>query len=142
MRIPRSRIIGALAAACLTLPTLAGAAEQAPAAKPRVNINQASATQLSYLPRIGAKVASRIVEYRRAHGPFSRPEELMEVKGIGEKLFLSLKPYIALAGSTTLSGKVRLPSPRSAAKPAATRNAAKPAARKPAPVSVPVGKGR
>jgi competence protein ComEA len=136
MRIHRSRLAAALAAACLTLPALAAAAEQAaPAPAPaRVNINQASATQLGYLPRIGPKVAARIIEYRKAHGPFSRPEELMEVKGIGEKLFLSLKPYIALAGATTLNDKVRLTS----------RNAAKPpqAARKPAPASVPVGKGR
>src|SRR5215475_6498814 len=52
----------------------------------KVNINTASAAELAYLPRIGAKVAERIIAYRKEK-PFSRPEELMEVKGIGEKLF-------------------------------------------------------
>ena len=39
--------------------------------------------------------------------PFTRPEELMEVKGIGEKLFLTLKPYVTVSGPTTLNAKVR-----------------------------------
>ena len=43
------------------------------------------------------EVAERIVE-RRKEKPFARPEELMEVKGIGEKLFLSLKPYLSVTG--------------------------------------------
>jgi competence protein ComEA len=116
----------------------AAGAPQAPAAPRRVNINQASAAQLAYLPRIGAKAAARIVEYRKGHGPFSRPEELMEVKGIGEKLFLSLKPYIALSGPTTLTEKVRLAPRQKAARPAAARSQAAPA---PA-ASVPAGKGR
>lgn len=142
MRFDRSRSLGTAAAlgflvtasaVSLVLTAPAAAAQASPAAR-RVNINQASVTQLAYLPRIGEKAAARIVEYRKGHGPFSRPEELMEVKGIGEKLFLSLKPYIALSGPTTLSEKVRL-APR--------QNAARPAARKPAPAaSVPAGKGR
>ena len=45
------------------------------AASKKVNINTASSEQLAYLPRIGAKVADRIVE-RRKEKPFSRPEEL------------------------------------------------------------------
>ncbi|MFN2385665.1 MAG: ComEA family DNA-binding protein [Thermoanaerobaculia bacterium] len=140
MRFARSRSLGTaaavgllLSAVSLSIPAAGGAAQASPVPR-RVNINQASAAQLAYLPRIGEKAAARIVEYRRGHGPFSRPEELMEVKGIGEKLFLSLKPYIALSGPTTLTEKVRL-APR--------QNAAKPAARKSPPAaSVPQGKGR
>jgi competence ComEA-like helix-hairpin-helix protein len=106
----------------------------------RVNINQASAEQISYLPRIGEKVAARVVEYRKTHGQFARAEDLMEVKGIGEKLFLTLKPYVAVSGPTTLAAKVRSgASPRK-------REAASPANEKPpqksAPASVPAGKGR
>ena len=92
----------------------------------KVNINTASAAELAYLPRIGAKVADRIIAYRKEK-PFSRPEELMEVKGIGEKLFLTLKPYVAVSGTTTLTSKVRSspssrrpPSPAAAEKPAST----------------------
>jgi competence protein ComEA len=110
--------------------------EAAPAGK--VNINAASAAQIAFLPRIGEKVAVRVIEYRKSNGPFARTEDLMEVKGIGEKLFLTLKPYLAVSGPTTLAAKVRAGSPR---KKGASVPANKPA-QKPAPASVPAGKGR
>ena len=92
----------------------ADAPEGSSTASKKVNINQASATQLALLPRVGAKAAERIVEYRKAHGSFGQAEELMEVKGVGEKLFTELKPYVALSGPTTLTAKVRSGSPRTA----------------------------
>jgi competence ComEA-like helix-hairpin-helix protein len=104
----------------------------------KVNINQASAAQIAFLPRIGEKVAVRVVDYRKSHGPFARAEDLMEVKGIGEKLFLTLKPYLAVSGPTTLAAKVHAGSPR---KKGGSVPANKPA-QKPAPASVPAGKGR
>ena len=135
----RKAPIALIAAAFL----LAGAAavradssEAAPSGK--VNINQASAAQIAFLPRIGEKVAVRVVDYRKSHGPFARAEDLMEVKGIGEKLFLTLKPYLAVSGPTTLAAKVHAGSPR---KKGASVPANKPA-QKPAPASVPAGKGR
>ncbi len=93
--------------------------------------------ELAYLPRIGASVAERIVE-RRKEKPFARPEELMEVKGIGEKLFLTLKPYVSVTGPdharlqgsalvVSFGGRASSPAPAAKEKPA---NA------------VPVGKGR
>lgn len=112
-----------------------------PAVAGKVNINQATVEQISYLPRIGTKVAARVLDYRKTHGQFARPEDLMEVKGIGEKLFLTLKPYVAVSGPTTLAAKVRLGS-----SPSRKREAAHPAnekpAPKPAPAAVPSGKGR
>jgi competence protein ComEA len=74
-----------------------------------VNVNQASVDQLSLLPRIGPAVAARIVEHREANGPFAGKEELMLVRGIGERTYENLEPFIALEGKTTLSEKVRLP---------------------------------
>src|SRR6266536_4096079 len=94
-------LVAILGATCLFAADTADSA-----AGKRVNINQASAKELSNLPRIGSKVADRIVEYRQAHGAFARVEDLMEVKGIGEKLFTELKPYLALSGPTTLSEQV------------------------------------
>jgi competence protein ComEA len=116
----------------------ADATNPSPAAAGKVNINQATAEQIAMLPRIGAKVATRVLDYRKSHGPFAKPENLMEVKGIGEKLFLTLKPYLAVSGPTTLAAKVRLGSSR-------RREASSPAAKaapKSAPASVPAGKGR
>ena len=62
-----------------------------------VNINTASAADLQRLPGIGAATAARIVEYRDKNGPFSKPEELMNVRGIGEKSFLKLKPLVVVS---------------------------------------------
>jgi competence protein ComEA len=62
-----------------------------------VNLNTASATDLEGLPGIGAKTAARIVEYRQKNGPFKKIEELMNVRGVGEKNFLKLKPQITIA---------------------------------------------
>ena len=62
--------------------------EKQPAASKRININTATVQQLSGLPRIGEKIALRIVNFRKQNGKFKRIEELMKVKGIGEKLFV------------------------------------------------------
>ncbi len=62
-----------------------------------VNLNTASASQLESLPGIGAKMAQRIVEYRQKNGAFKKVEDLMNVKGIGEKSFLKLKPQLTVS---------------------------------------------
>jgi competence protein ComEA len=83
--------------------TIAAAPE---AAQKTVNINQASAEELARLPRVGTKLAERIVTHRTQHGPFKRAEDLMAVKGVGEKMFTSLKPYLSVSGTTSLTEKV------------------------------------
>ena len=72
-----------------------------PAVTGVVNINSASATNLEVLPGIGAKTAARIVEYRQKNGPFKKIEELMNVRGVGEKNFLKLKDQITVAAAKT-----------------------------------------
>jgi competence protein ComEA len=72
-----------------------------------VNVNNANASQLALLPRVGPSVAERIVDYRKQNGPFKKAEDLMLVQGIGEKTFQLLKPYVAIAGETTLKEKVK-----------------------------------
>ena len=61
-----------------------------------INLNTATAAQLETLPGIGPASAKRIVEYREKNGAFKKIEELMNVKGIGEKSFLKLKPLITV----------------------------------------------
>ncbi|MGE0394015.1 MAG: ComEA family DNA-binding protein [Vicinamibacterales bacterium] len=97
------RISGGLLAMVMTMAiAVASAAAQerntkAPAPAPAVvNLNTASVAQLDALPGIGLKVAERIVEYRQKHGGFKRVEELMNVRGVGEKGFLKLKPMLTL----------------------------------------------
>ncbi len=91
-----------------------GALAAPTAVKDQVNINTATVQELQLLPRVGPALAQRIVDFRTANGAFKAPEELVRVKGIGEKSFQRLAPYVSVSGATTLKEKVR--SPR-AAKP-------------------------
>jgi competence protein ComEA len=61
-----------------------------------VNINTAPAEQLERLPGVGPTTAARIVEYRQKNGGFKKIEELMNVRGIGEKAFLKMKSQLTV----------------------------------------------
>lgn len=63
-----------------------------------ININTASREELTLLPGIGESLAGRIIDYRIKHGDFEKVEDIMEVKGIGEKIFNELHDYITVDG--------------------------------------------
>jgi len=102
--------------AMAALPAAAQQKSQSPAAKPSaaakdgaapiatINLNTATQAQLETLPGIGAKAAQRILEYRQKNGSFKKAEDLMNVKGIGEKAFLKLKPYLTVTDRPEKSG--------------------------------------
>lgn len=66
---------------------------------PPINLNTATAAQLEALPGIGARTAERIVEFRQKNGGFKKVEDLMQVRGVGEKSFLKLKPMLTVAAA-------------------------------------------
>jgi competence protein ComEA len=90
-----------------TFATAAGSADTGVTAS--VNVNTASLEELQLLPRVGPALAQRIVDFREANGPFQTADELVAVRGIGERSLESLKPYVVVEGKTTLDEKVRLP---------------------------------
>ena len=59
-----------------------------------VNINTASIDEIEKLPHIGRKTAETIVAFREENGPFRRPEHLMLIRGMSEKRFAELRPYL------------------------------------------------
>jgi competence protein ComEA len=83
------------------------AAKPAAAVSP-ININTASVAELDALPGIGAKTAALIIEYRQKNGPFKKIEELMNVRGVGEKNFLKLRTQISV-GAPKADRAVPLP---------------------------------
>ena len=89
--------------ACVKLPrrAVARGAQQTHAPQtqqdgPLISINEASREELERLPGVGPALAARIVEHRERYGRFRRPEHLLMVRGISERLFRRLRPYVTL----------------------------------------------
>ncbi len=70
------------------------AATQTPAGK--ININTATAEELDALPGIGPALGQRIVDYRTEHGPFTKIEDIKQVRGIGDVLFEQIRELISV----------------------------------------------
>ena len=90
--------ISCLLACCLLIAWVSPvvyAKPQQPGQANLININTASIEELATLPRIGEKVAQRIVSYRNDHGPFKKTEDIKAVRGIGDKVYKKIQPLIA-----------------------------------------------
>lgn len=78
-------------------------AEAEEAAQPEItyplDLNRATLEELMTLPRIGEKLAQRILDYRAQYGRFSAPEQLMDVDGIGEGTFEGLRELVTVEDS-------------------------------------------
>ena len=62
----------------------------------KININTASSSELCKLKNVGPACADKIIKYREANGPFKKPEDLMNVKGVGPKTFEQIKDQITV----------------------------------------------
>ena len=102
----------------------------------QVNINTATAQELQTLNGIGPSKAAAIVEYRNANGPFKSPEDIKNVRGIGNGIYQKISSEITVGNGQTARTPAARPATQqqqpqpAAAKP--TTPAAKPAANKPA----------
>jgi comEA protein len=101
-RMKFQRILATGLALVLALVTTTGLATAAgkPAPAGKVNINSATAQQLTVLPGVGSKLAARIVDYRAKSGGFKSVSELMNVQGIGEKNLAKIQSYLTVSGET------------------------------------------
>ena len=103
----KKRVLAALLMGALLTAAVPDALAQQPAAMAKaatIDMNSASVSDLESLPGVGRRTAERIVEYRQKNGSFKKIEELMNVKGIGEKSFLKLKPLIAVSAKAERAG--------------------------------------
>lgn len=73
-------------------------ADAAPVVYFPLELNAATGEELTLIPRIGQVTASRIVEYRQQLGGYSNLEQLMDIKGIGEKTYREISQYLYLTG--------------------------------------------
>ena len=107
-RVVDMRLARILLAICLMITFSASSVMAAKAntkIKTKVNINSASSQELQTLPNIGPKTAQAIIKYRKKHA-FKSVDELLEVKGIGEKTLKKLRPYVTV-GKTSTKAKTK-----------------------------------
>lgn len=84
------------ASATQTRETLPPARGNKPAPAQLIDINRATREELEQLPGIGEGFAARIVEHRARYGAFRRAEHLLMVRGISERRFARLRPYVTV----------------------------------------------
>lgn len=80
--------------------TLCSTALAGQKASDAVDLNRASVEELKTLKGVGDVIAKRIVEYRENNGGFEKIEDIMKVKGIGEKTFLKLKDRLTVSAKS------------------------------------------
>ena len=90
-------LCGVLAAAgAAASPEAAKAAPAAAARSGAVDLNSASEEQLQEVPGIGPSLAKKIVDFRKENGPFKSVDDLLKVRGIGEKSLERLRPHLTV----------------------------------------------
>jgi len=78
-----------------------GAATQLPGTSPSnvsslISLNRATQAELENLPGVGPALAGRMIDWRTANGGFKKKEDLLNISGIGDKLFAGIKDEVTL----------------------------------------------
>lgn len=88
---------GGFSPPALSAETSAGVAKPAADTSVPVDVNRATVDELIAVPGIGESLAQRIVDFRAKNGPFQRVDDLLKVRGIGEKSLEKLRPHLRVA---------------------------------------------
>ncbi|MFC1862681.1 ComEA family DNA-binding protein [Thermodesulfobacteriota bacterium] len=91
MKFNKMKVLTVIIAVVFSMTPLALAADAG-----KIDLNKASVEDLLQLKGVGKTYAERIVEYRNENGPFKKVEEIMMVKGIGQKTFDSIKTQLVI----------------------------------------------
>ena len=91
MKHPRRMLVITLVLFCVALWASISIAQTA-----KVNINTATAEELTVLKYVGETLSQRIVEYRPEHGAFKSPEDIMKVRGVGQRISEANKDIITV----------------------------------------------
>ncbi|MGZ6131385.1 MAG: ComEA family DNA-binding protein [Myxococcaceae bacterium] len=78
-----------------------------------LNLNTATLDQIDALPGVSSRLAAAVVAERTAR-PFSRPEDVMRVRGLSRKRFERLRPHLTVTGTTSFVPATGRPGPRAA----------------------------
>jgi competence ComEA-like helix-hairpin-helix protein len=70
-------------------------AKKKPPAKP-VNINTATSEELEQVPGIGPATAEKILRMRKSYGPFKNVDDLLAIRGLGEKRLGKMRKYLTV----------------------------------------------
>ncbi len=89
-------LTGAILVFLLTLGSLA----YGESATGKLNINTATIEELQLLPGVGQATAQNILDYRETNGPFTSVEDVIKVKGIGDRKLEQLRLYLKTEGKT------------------------------------------
>ena len=100
MKFQRIVVTGLALVLALVVSSGLAVAAGKPAPSGKVNINTATAQQLTVLPGVGEKLAARIVDYRQKAGGFKNVSELMNVQGIGEKNLAKIQAFLTTSGES------------------------------------------
>lgn len=100
-RIARRSMAGLAALALMVLVSGVLTAPATASEPARIDVNKATAEELTQLRGIGPAKAKRIVEYREKHGPFATVDDLKLVRGIGDRLLEQLRPHVTTGNGGT-----------------------------------------